>query len=146
MADKNVIKEYTNGTVTIVWKPGSCIHSTVCWKQATGLPSVFNPRERPWIRMEGARTEEIVAQVQQCPSGALSFYYNETGSPEAEVATETRIEVLPNGPLLVYGNIVIRDKEGAEDRKTKVTAFCRCGQSRSKPYCDGSHIGAGFEG
>lgn len=74
--EKNITKKYTNGEVTIVWKPATCIHSRICWSAATGLPSVFNPSERPWIKMEGGSTEQIVEQVKKCPSGALSFYYN----------------------------------------------------------------------
>ena len=72
----NLTKTYTNGEVTVVWKPGICIHSTVCWKAATGLPEVFDPRKRPWINIEGATTFRIVNQVNKCPSGALSFFYN----------------------------------------------------------------------
>jgi uncharacterized Fe-S cluster protein YjdI len=48
-----------------------------CW---TGLIEVFNPRERPWIKMDGATTERIIEQVKKCPSGALSFYKN-AGAP-----------------------------------------------------------------
>jgi uncharacterized Fe-S cluster protein YjdI len=76
MDDKIITKKYTNGEVTVVWKPSVCMHSTVCWKQATGLPEVFNPREKPWIKMDGADSARIVEQVKKCPSGALSFYYN----------------------------------------------------------------------
>jgi uncharacterized Fe-S cluster protein YjdI len=76
MDPKNVIKKYTNGEVTVVWQPSICMHSTICWKQATGLPEVFNPHDKPWIKMEGAGSERIVEQVKKCPSGALSFYYN----------------------------------------------------------------------
>jgi uncharacterized Fe-S cluster protein YjdI len=65
---------YTNGEVTIVWTPKMCIHSTLCWK---GLIEVFNPRERPWIKPEGAPTEKIIEQVKLCPSGALSYFLNE---------------------------------------------------------------------
>lgn len=53
---------------------------------------------------------------------------------------------MPNGPLLVYGNIVVKDKEGNQTQKNKVTAFCRCGASSNKPYCDGTHTKIGFEG
>ncbi len=73
---KDITKKYTNGEVTIMWKPNVCIHSTVCWRGAGGLPEVFNPAERPWIKPEGATTERIVEQVKKCPSGALSFYMN----------------------------------------------------------------------
>jgi uncharacterized Fe-S cluster protein YjdI len=68
------IKEYTNGEVTIVWKPELCIHSGNC---ARGLSNVFKPREKPWINPEAATTDEIVAQVHKCPSGALSTYLNQ---------------------------------------------------------------------
>ena len=144
--DKEITKKYTNGEITVVWKPGACIHSTVCWKQATGLPDVFNPREKPWIKIEGADSEHIAAQVEKCPSGALSYFYNDAGENNDIITQETKVEVTPNGPLLVYGNITVRDKEGNETRKNKVTAFCRCGQSQNKPYCDGSHIPSKFEG
>jgi uncharacterized Fe-S cluster protein YjdI len=144
---KDITKKYTNGEVTIVWKPSECIHSRICWNQATGLPDVFNPAERPWIKPEGATTERIIEQVKKCPSGALSFYMNSEAEQLGEVQTETLVELAPDGPLLVYGNVIIKDREGNETLRTnKVTAFCRCGHSSNKPYCDGSHIKAGFEG
>lgn len=70
----NITKKYSNGEITVVWKSGLCIHSKKCW---TGLPEVFDPRVRPWIRPEGAGTDAIIAQVDKCPSGALSWYRNE---------------------------------------------------------------------
>ncbi len=60
--------------MTVVWKPSMCTHSTVCWK---GLIRVFNPKEKPWIKMNGAATEKIIEQVKKCPSGALSYFLNE---------------------------------------------------------------------
>lgn len=142
--EKDVKKEYTNGEITVVWQPSVCIHSTICWKKATGLPEVFKPAEKPWVKMEGAKSQEIAAQVDKCPSGALSWYRNSDGKP-AETAVDNVIEITENGPLLVYGNLKIKSKEGEEIRKSKVTAFCRCGHSGNKPYCDGSHIKAGFK-
>ena len=144
--EKDITKKYTNGDVTVVWKPASCIHSTVCWKGVTGLSSVFNPKERPWIKMDGAPTDQIVEQVKKCPSGALSFYYNkDEAASHSQIIVDTQVEVLPSGPLLVYGNITVKDKDGQETNKHKVTAFCRCGHSQNKPYCDGSHVKMKFE-
>ncbi len=82
MDPNNLVKHYTNGEVTVVWKPGTCIHSTVCWKHATGLPTVFHPQTKPWITMDGASSERIMAQVDKCPSGALSYFLNEDGEEE----------------------------------------------------------------
>jgi uncharacterized Fe-S cluster protein YjdI len=66
-------KKYTKDDITVIWQPGLCRHSTLCWK---GLIQVFNPQIRPWINMEGASAERIIEQVKKCPSGALSFINN----------------------------------------------------------------------
>jgi uncharacterized Fe-S cluster protein YjdI len=143
---KDGIKEYSNGEVTIIWEPGKCIHSRVCWHGKNALPEVFNPSVRPWINAQGADTEHIITQVTKCPSGALSFYMNAEGKPEQDAAAEHIVEVMPNGPLMVYGNISVKHADGSETRSSKVTAFCRCGASANKPYCDGTHTKIGFRG
>lgn len=63
-------KHYTNQEIDILWQPELCTHSKNCWK---GLIEVFNPKNRPWVDMSGASTEAIKAQVEKCPSGALSW-------------------------------------------------------------------------
>ncbi len=136
------IKEYSNGEVTVIWKPGSCIHSEICVK---GLSNVFLPKEKPWIKVEAASTEELVRQVKQCPSGALSYYNNDAETDESE-SLETKVEVFENGPLLVYGTLNVTHKDGSKETKIKATAFCRCGLSSNKPYCDGTHKKENFQG
>ena len=132
----DITKKYTNGEITIVWKPENCIHSKLCW---TNLPEVFNPRERPWIKPDAAATQKLIEQVSKCPSAALSYFFNGEEEANSSASVESIVEVSPNGPLLVYGNITIKDSAGNETKKHKVTAFCRCGASANKPYCDGSH-------
>ena len=133
---------YKNDDITVVWKPETCIHSTLCWK---GLISVFNPKERPWIKMDGATTERIIEQVRQCPSGALSYHYNDerdTGDAEAiqsEEAKILKVEVLPNGPYVIRTECVIKHANGDEEKKNGKVSLCRCGKSGTKPYCDGTH-------
>ncbi len=63
-------KEYPKDDVVILWNSSKCTHSANC---ARGLPQVFKPKDRPWIQVENASKEEIVAQVGKCPSGALSI-------------------------------------------------------------------------
>lgn len=70
---EDITKTYSNQDITIIWKPSTCTHSTLCWKGVTGLITVFDPRKRPWITPEGASTEEIIERVDRCPSGALSY-------------------------------------------------------------------------
>lgn len=142
--------KYTNNEVTVVWKPKVCIHSTICWK---GLLEVFNPRERPWIKMDGATTEKIIEQVRQCPSGALSYFLNKEQATEApaekviaESANMVKVEVTANGPYLIKTECLIVHADGQEEIKTGTVALCRCGSSATKPYCDGQHRKIGFEG
>jgi uncharacterized Fe-S cluster protein YjdI len=139
-------KNYTNGEVTIVWQPKICIHSTKCWHGENALPEVFNPAERPWIKPEAASTERIINQVKACPSGALSYFLNKEEKVEETTSTELIVETAVNGPLLVYGNIKVKDAAGNITQKSKVTAFCRCGASGNKPYCDGTHRKIDFKG
>ncbi|HJS54572.1 MAG TPA: (4Fe-4S)-binding protein [Chitinophagaceae bacterium] len=79
MSQKN--HKYSNGEVTIVWKPELCIHSGNCFR---GLPDVFKPGERPWVTPEGSTTEKIIGQVKKCPSGALSYFMNSEESAREE--------------------------------------------------------------
>ncbi|MFC0184244.1 Zn-finger domain of CDGSH type-containing protein [Pseudarcicella hirudinis] len=139
----DIKKKYTNGEVTVLWEPQKCIHSAICFK---GLPTVFDPRKRPWVTIEGDSTEKIIQQIKACPSGALAYKMNDENNPESMTSINTVVEVLPNGPLLVYGNLKVKDKEGNETLKSQTTAFCRCGHSENKPYCDGTHVSIAFEG
>lgn len=136
------VKEYSNGEVTVVWQAEKCIHSGICVKNS---PQVFQPKDKPWVKIDTTSTNEIVNTVKKCPSGALSFYMNNETDKTSE-SLETKIEVLENGPLLVYGTLKITDKDGNEETKNKTTAFCRCGASQNKPYCDGAHVKEDFRG
>ena len=141
MKIKDTKKEYSNGEVTIVWKPALCEHSEKCWR---GLPEVFRYKQRPWVDPEGADTATIKTQIDKCPSGALTWYMNDEG-PKAEVTAEAvEIEVVENGPLRLSGKMKIHYK--GETFEKDRASLCRCGASKNKPYCDGTHKTIGFEG
>lgn len=142
MADKEPTIKYKNDDITVFWKPKTCIHATHCWKN---LIQVFNPKNRPWVNMDGATTERIKKQVEECPSGALSYESNNKEDLQ-EAFTETKVEAMENGPLLIYGTLHVTNSDGSSAIKNKTTAFCRCGASNNKPYCDGAHIAANFKG
>jgi uncharacterized Fe-S cluster protein YjdI len=70
MDNNNIVKEYTNGEVAVVWQSGKCIHSGNCVRN---LSSVFKPKETPWVQPSNATTQEIIDTVIKCPSGALTI-------------------------------------------------------------------------
>jgi len=63
-------KEYQKDNLTIIWNPKKCIHAGVCVKT---LPSVYDPKSKPWITPEEASIEELKSQISNCPSGALNY-------------------------------------------------------------------------
>ena len=119
--DKEIKKEYSSNEVTVVWKPGLCIHSAMCVK---GLPEVFNTKNKPWINIEGASGIEIVNQVKQCPSGALSI---KGKVQKEEVLKKSEAVIADTKPFEVT---LLKDKN---------VAWCACGHSNNQPWCDGSH-------
>ncbi len=145
-------RDYTNGEITVSWRPKKCIHATTCYVQ---LLEVFNPRKRPWIDMYGAPTQKIIEIVKKCPTEALTVRYNNettTDSPIEQTTEEAvsqkpvEIQIMKDGPIVVYGNIKLTDKEGKEYKTFSITSFCRCGSSNNMPYCDGTHRKVGWEG
>jgi uncharacterized Fe-S cluster protein YjdI len=136
---RGIVKHYTRDGVTIVWRPGVCIHARRCFH---GLPAVFDPSRRPWVDLDAADLEQILDQVSKCPSGALSIKRNEVGPPPVGV----RAELVPDGPLVLRGELTLALPDGGEQACVGTTAFCRCGASGRKPFCDGSHRQVAFKG
>lgn len=154
MMDKNN-REYSNGEITVYWKPSECIHSTICYKN---LIEVFNPLKRPWVNMQGAPTEKIIDIVNRCPTDALTFRYNkdlnsnnlanekEKYSPEKRESDQSvKITIIKSGPVLIKGDFILTDEDGNEIQKPKTTYLCRCGHSSRMPFCDGSHKKNNFD-
>ncbi|MFS4469838.1 (4Fe-4S)-binding protein [Chryseobacterium sp. T20] len=67
--------EYSNEDITIIWQSEKCIHAAICVKM---LPKVYNPSDRPWVKIENASTEELKKQIDRCPTKALSYKLNST--------------------------------------------------------------------
>ena len=64
------MQEYKNDKLIVRYDPAICIHAGACVR---GLPSVFNVSKKPWIDIAGASPAAIIEQVEQCPSGALTY-------------------------------------------------------------------------
>jgi CDGSH-type Zn-finger protein/uncharacterized Fe-S cluster protein YjdI len=113
-----------------------CIHSRGC---VLSHPEVFVPNvQGEWIHPDAATPEAVAEIAHNCPSGAIA-YERLDGGPAEQAPRVNLVRLRENGPLAFHGALEI---SGAEIgfRAT----LCRCGASKNKPYCDGSHAGAGF--
>lgn len=144
MSEREIIKEYSSEEITVIWKPKKCIHSEICVKT---LPEVYKPKEKRWIVPDNASMEALQSQIDKCPSGALEYRLkNEQSQENKSNNMEQKIDVLANGPLMVHGTLEITHADGRKEIKEKAAAFCRCGASENKPFCDGKHRSVGFKG
>ncbi|MEW8303870.1 MAG: CDGSH iron-sulfur domain-containing protein [Candidatus Thiodiazotropha sp.] len=69
----------------------------------------------------------------------------ERGEPLEESGGELNITPLPDGPLLLSGNVTIKASSGRTAWHGSKAALCRCGSSKNKPFCDGAHKSIGFK-
>jgi len=127
-------EDYEGEGVTIHDNRGICAHAGRC---TDGLAAVFQLGKEPWIHPRAASAEEITETIRKCPSGALSYSANGMDQPQGE--GEPAVFVAPNGPYVVSGDPELRDTEMGEGASKEHFTLCRCGGSKNKPFCDGSH-------
>ena len=126
--------------ITIHDNRAICAHSGVC---TDNLPGVFRLGKEPWIDADAATAEAVVALVNRCPSGALS--YSVDGSSPARVSGERAITFSKDGPYYVTGEVMLETGDGRAPPSPDRYALCRCGASKNKPFCDGTHWAIGFD-
>lgn len=155
--------------ITVHWDSDRCIHSERCF---TGGPTIFDPRARPWVQPDGAPADEVARVVDTCPSGALSYTRTdgvpngrrghaigedpaaaiapdpdpgpaEHPAPASDVDGAVTLTPRADGPLVLDGPVDLTAPDGSVSRVDKLF-LCRCGQSATKPACDGSHKRVGF--
>ena len=126
--------DFAGAEITIHDNRGLCAHAGVC---TDGLPSVFRMKEEPWIHPDSADPGDIEAVIDKCPSGALR--YSIAASREESGDVKPAIFIAPNGPYVVSGSPHLQDCELGDGATGERLTFCRCGGSKNKPYCDGSH-------
>lgn len=156
-------RRYTNGEITVYWKPDSCIHASHCYRE---LIDVFDPGRRPWVDMYGATTNEIIDTVNMCPTDALTWRWNEEGKnieidpgntnhvnfrrpellvPGNDVSEEpVSVKIMPDGPLVINGSFTVNYDNIKKEVKESIISLCRCGASDHMPFCDGAHRKKGF--
>ena len=131
--------DYKGETITIHDNRAICSHAGRC---TDGLPSVFRLRQEPFVDPSGSTQDEIIAAIRKCPSGALS--YSIDGVEQVTGDDAPAIFIAPDGPYVVTGGPNLVGTPFGEGASRKIFTLCRCGQSKNKPFCDGTHWSVNF--
>ena len=122
--------------LTVLYEDVKCIHSRVCvtWGPRAFLPNVSGP----WIAPDAMDVDAIVEIAHACPSGAIR-YRRKDGKPDESAPPVNLLSVREAGPYAIRADLQLAGQP-VGFRAT----LCRCGASKHKPFCDGSHREIGF--
>ena len=142
LSDNDIHRErsYQGKDITVNDNRTICSHSAECVKN---LNKVFNSDRKPWISPDNATPEEIMNVIKKCPSGALSYTIN--GKQVRNFDRDQEIIISRNGPYNVKGGIQLNIDDDQKPPASEHFTLCRCGASKNKPYCDGSHSEINFK-
>ena len=132
--------DYVGKCITIHDNRAVCAHAGVCTDR---LSSVFRMNAEPWIDPDGAQTAEMIATIEACPSGALSYSVDNVEHRDRE--REPMVTVVDNGPYTITGGVELVGQSLGDGASNEHFTLCRCGGSKNKPFCDGSHWSIGFK-
>jgi CDGSH-type Zn-finger protein len=142
----DAVADYPGAEITVHFNDLQCSAAGEC---ARGLPSVFRDRDivrivlrKPWVQPDRDNVERIVEVIRRCPSGALRYTRGGENGPDHSEPPGIRIR--RNGPYEVTGHIPLRTGSWPEGATRQIYALCRCGASKNKPFCDGSHLRVRF--
>jgi CDGSH-type Zn-finger protein/uncharacterized Fe-S cluster protein YjdI len=130
--------DYIEGRdLTLIYEGKKCIHSRFC---VTWGPKVFIANvQGPWINPDAMPTDSLTEIAHVCVSGAIR-YKRKDGQPDEQAPPVNLISVREGGPYAVKADIRL---DGAPAGNFRYT-LCRCGASKNKPFCDGSHHEVNF--
>lgn len=159
-------RKYSNGEITVYWKPSACVHASYCYRH---LLEVFDPSRRPWVDMTGASSEKIIETVNMCPTEALAWKWDDEGRNEGIGTDELNhikfrrpeligkdlqgikespvsVKIMIDGPIVIKGSFLLKYEGNSRQINDSIISICRCGASDHQPFCDGKHRKTGFKG
>lgn len=132
------IHRYEGERLVVLYDQARCLHAGEC---VAGSRAAFDPERRPWIDPDALPPALLSRIIERCPTGAL-WYEGRGDTPQEKTPPFTRVRVVPDGPLYAHGPLTL-ERVPTRGSNTRI-ALCRCGASKTKPLCDGSHTEAGF--
>lgn len=130
------IEQVEGEKLTLLFEAKRCIHARFC---VTGAPDVFLANvQGPWIHPDAMDVERLADIAHACPSGAIR-YKRRDGRPDESAPPVNLATTREAGPYAFRGDLRINGVV-AGYRAT----LCRCGASKNKPFCDGSHHDINF--
>lgn len=140
MSDDKKVYRFDGGRIDVTWDGRLCIHVSECTRAKGG---VFVSGRNPWATPDVAEAGAVAEIVERCPTGALAYRRKDGGRGESPASLNT-VVVSNNGPLYVRGELHIEGAGGDMPGVRYRAALCRCGASKTKPFCDNSHEGIDF--
>lgn len=137
MSDGKTI--YEGDKLQVVYDAKLCIHVAECGRSAGDL---FQGGRDPWCDPDTVSVDEATEILRRCPTGALTYTRKDGGAPES-APDHNMVVIAADGPLYITGDIDLDGQDG-QGVGTRM-ALCRCGESKNKPFCDNSHVAAGFK-
>ncbi len=125
--------------LTVAYTPVLCSHAAECQRLAG---EVFKPGQRPWVQPSNGSMTTILNAVAACPSGALRVAVGDQ-QPQHLTTGDVDITVEQHGPYHVRNVPLDAEFNGVGASRAKYV-LCRCGRSKNKPFCDGSHYDANW--
>ncbi|MEO1027542.1 MAG: CDGSH iron-sulfur domain-containing protein [Pseudomonadota bacterium] len=121
--------------VTVSYTPVLCSHAAECQRASA---AIFDPERKPWVDVSEGGIAEVLTAVGKCPSGALSVKVGSLAKPMHLTDGNIDIAIEKNGPYRVR-NIPIETDVSNYGSSPSKFVLCRCGMSKNKPFCDGTH-------
>lgn len=139
---KGPLEYYEGKNITIVYDRFLCMGAGFCGE----LEAVFGTHDAPIYEPDGAPVEAVIETIRKCPSGALTYIVG--GVHYRDFFDKPEIVVEPDGPLHCVGGVDLIDDQVSDELLPMADHYvlCRCGGSKKKPLCDGSHEENGFKG
>ena len=138
---EKTINKYPGNNIDVTWDGRLCIHIGECGHSQGEL---FIGGRDPWCQPDLVEDDHVRKVIRRCPSGALS-YDDKTSGDQEKPAKHNTVQVTYNGPLFLRGDLAIENAPADMPGTRFRAALCRCGKSNNKPFCDNSHLKAGFK-